>query len=264
MKSTGPRGLWESCFDDTTIYSTWGWRWRGCNERKKKRARWHRLQEVYLARLEKSTQNELKRWKGNAEKKNKINIINKGTYNEAVHPADIPSSQLKQIKMEERISDQVSTRQRTSLLILVYNNGDIYWPGLEALVVVGSIIATGEERGGGEGRGGKEDIYVLLTEWRRKIKIIKKKKNACKDKRTGNGHKSSPCVKDWCLRGKKHHCMLIYMFNHPSCLGFAWLPAKTKKKGTWELGLLQTPEGAFVIGWQTAQLAVSSSGFLLF
>lgn len=36
-------------------------------------------------------------------------------------------------------------------------------------MVVGSIIATGEERGG-EGGGGKEDIHVLLTEWRRKIK----------------------------------------------------------------------------------------------
>lgn len=62
-------------------------------------------------------------------------------------------------------------------------------------MVVGSIIATGEERGE-KGRGGKEDIYVLLTEWRRKIK---KKENACKGKRTGNGHKSSPCIKDWCL-----------------------------------------------------------------
>lgn len=39
-------------------------------------------------------------------------------------------------------------------------------------MVVGSIIATGEERGG-KGRGGKEDIYVLLTEWRRKLKKIK-------------------------------------------------------------------------------------------
>lgn len=40
-------------------------------------------------------------------------------------------------------------------------------------MVVGSIIATGEERGG-EGRGGKEDIHVLLTEWRhKKIKILK-------------------------------------------------------------------------------------------
>lgn len=36
-------------------------------------------------------------------------------------------------------------------------------------MVVGSIIATGEERGE-EGGGGKEDIHVLLTEWRRKIK----------------------------------------------------------------------------------------------
>ena len=65
-------------------------------------------------------------------------------------------------------------------------------------MVVGSIIATGEERGG-EGGGGKEDIHVLLTEWRRKIK---KKKCMQGKKRTGNGDKSSPCIKGWCLCGK--------------------------------------------------------------
>lgn len=54
-------------------------------------------------------------------------------------------------------------------------------------MVVGSISATGDERGGkGEG-GGKEDIYVLLTEWRQKIKRKKKKKCMQKDKRTGDG-----------------------------------------------------------------------------
>lgn len=75
--------------------------------------------------------------------------------------------------MEERILAQVNIRYCSGPLFWFgVQHGDIYWPGLEALVVVGSIIATGEERGG-KGRGGKEDIYVLLTEWRRKLKKIK-------------------------------------------------------------------------------------------
>lgn len=53
-------------------------------------------------------------------------------------------------------------------------------------MVVGSIIATGEERGE-KGRGGKEDIYVLLTEWRRKIK--KKKMHA---RAKGQGMDTNP------------------------------------------------------------------------
>lgn len=46
--------------------------------------------------------------------------------------------------------------------------------------------------GGGEGgrrRGGKEDSYVLLTEWRCKLK------SAWQDRRTWDGHTSSPCIK---------------------------------------------------------------------
>lgn len=54
-------------------------------------------------------------------------------------------------------------------------------------MVVGSIIATGEERGGGEGGGGKEDIHVLLTEWRRKIK-----KKKCMQGKKGQGMETNP------------------------------------------------------------------------
>lgn len=89
-------------------------------------------------------------------------------------------------------------------------------------MVVGSIIATGGgEEGEGWGRGGKEDIYVLLTEWRRKGNKIhargQKREGggggAEKKKRTGNGHKSSPCVKDWCHCGRTEGRpdMLIYL-----------------------------------------------------
>lgn len=77
----------------------------------------------------------------------------------------------------------------------------------------------GGRDGEGEGRGGKEDIYVLLTEWRRKGNKIhargqkRGKKEDGKKKRTGNGHKSSPCVKDWCRCGQTEGRpdMLIYL-----------------------------------------------------
>lgn len=53
--------------------------------------------------------------------------------------------------------------------------------------MVGSIIATvGEGEKGGGGEGGKEDSCVLLTEWRCKLK------SAWQDRRTWDGHASSP------------------------------------------------------------------------
>lgn len=69
-------------------------------------------------------------------------------------------------------------------------------------MVVGSIIATGggEEGREGWGRGGKEDIYVLLTEWRRKGNKVhaRGQKGEEKEKRgQGMDTKSPPCVKDW-------------------------------------------------------------------
>lgn len=45
-----------------------------------------------------------------------------------------------------------------------------------------------------------------------------------------------------------HHMLINNMFYPPSSLGFAGATANKKMKGTWELGLLQSPEEAFVIG----------------
>lgn len=58
MKSIRPRGIWNSHFDDATVRSTWGWRgggggvvMEGTGGKGRGVLRWHRLQEVYVARL---------------------------------------------------------------------------------------------------------------------------------------------------------------------------------------------------------------------
>lgn len=86
------------------------------------------------------------------------------------------------------------------------------------------------------GRGGKEDIHVLLTEWRRKIKI---KMHA---RTKGQGMETNPlhALRTGVSVARCNLHMLINMFYSLSYLRFAWVTAKTKKtRGTWELGLFQ-------------------------
>lgn len=105
-------------------------------------------------------------------------------------------------------------------------------------MVVGSIIATGEERG--ERGGGKEDIHVLLTEWRRKIK---RKMHA---RTQGQGMETNPLH---ALRTgvSVARCNLHMLINNtiysPSCLRFAWVTARkigTNNKGS--LGAVVAPK----------------------
>jgi len=84
-------------------------------------------------------------------------------------------------------------------------------------VVVGSIIATGKERRG-RGRGGKEDIHVLLTEWRRKTK---RKLHA---RTKGQGMETNPLHAlrtDVSVGRCNFHMLINNMFYSPSCLRFA-------------------------------------------
>lgn len=69
--------------------------------------------------------------------------------------------------------------------------------------------------------------------------------HAKKDKRTGNGDKSAPCIKDWCLYGKMQppHAHKQPVVS-PRCFGFALvycsgrIPEKNvnKMRGTWGTG----------------------------
>lgn len=107
-------------------------------------------------------------------------------------------------------------------------------------MVVGSIIATGEERGEGGG-GGKEDIHVLLTEWRCK------NKDACKDK--GQGMETNPlhalrtCVY---MARCTPHAHKQHLLSHQSprmCTGHC--PGKRKGGTPGELGQLLGSEGFY-------------------
>lgn len=106
-------------------------------------------------------------------------------------------------------------------------------------MVVGSIIATGEERGG-EGGGGKEDIHVLLTEWRRKIN---KKMHA---RTKGQGMETNPlhALRTGVSVARCNlHMLINNTFNPPPVASdLHGLLLKHKMRGTWELELFQSPE----------------------
>lgn len=92
-------------------------------------------------------------------------------------------------------------------------------------------------RGGGGGGGGKEDIHVLLTEWRRKIKI--KCMQGQKDREWRqilSMHSRTGVSVARCTL----HMLINNMFYPPGCLGFAWVSAKTKNVGN--LGAVAAPK----------------------
>lgn len=109
-------------------------------------------------------------------------------------------------------------------------------------MVVGSIIATGKERGG-EGGGGKEDIHVLLTEWRRKTKKKRKKKRMQGQKDRGMEtnplHASGTGVS---VAGRSLRMLINNTFHPPVALDLHGLLLRQKLEGgTWELGPVKKP-----------------------
>lgn len=107
----------------------------------------------------------------------------------------------------------------------------------------------GGRDGEGEGRGGKEDIYVLLTEWRRKGNKIhargqKRGKKRRRKKNKGQGMDTNPlhASRTGVAVAKQkadQTCSYTSCFHLPPCSGHAFIPisAAAKWRGKmWEAG----------------------------
>lgn len=136
--------------------------------------------------------------------------------------------------MEDKVSAQVSMRQRTSLL----NWCTAWWH-----ILTWAWDSTSGGRfnncyrggeGGGEGGGGKEDIHVLLTEWRRKIKRKTHARTKGQGMETNPPHalKTGVSVARWNL----HMLINKQVLSPLVALDLHGLLLRQKMEGTLEMG----------------------------